>query len=76
MRAALRRKTTVANASGTTTLKVTRARCALSRNRATPTPTKVHMLTRAERRPFSMSDSNWSTSVVIRVMIRPAISRS
>ncbi len=43
---------------------------------ATPTPTNVTADTRAESRPFSINDSNWSTSVVIRVMIRPAISRS
>ena len=44
--------------------------------RATPTPTKVTSETRADSTPFSISDSNWSTSVVIRVMIRPAISLS
>ena len=43
---------------------------------ATPTPTKVTIETSADSSPFSISDSNWSTSVVIRVMIRPAISRS
>ena len=32
--------------------------------------------TSAESKPLDTSDSNWSTSVVIRVMIRPASSRS
>ncbi len=43
---------------------------------ATPTPAKVTSDTSAASTPFSISASNWSTSVVMRVMIRPAISRS
>ena len=43
---------------------------------ATPTPTNVTAETRAASRPFCTKDSNWSTSVVMRVMIRPAISLS
>ena len=44
--------------------------------RATPTPTKVTIATSACSSPFSIKASNWSTSVVIRVMMRPAISLS
>ena len=63
-------------ASGTTTLSVHSPSSALITTSATPTPTKVTSATSAESRPFSISDSNWSTSVVMRVMMRPAISLS
>ena len=71
-----RRKSNVAKTSGITTVRVHSASSTSSRSRATPTPTNVTSETSAARRPFSISVSNWSTSVVIRVMIRPAISRS
>ncbi len=71
-----RRKITVAIASGTITVRVHSASSTSSSSSATPTPTNVTSETSAGSRPFSMSVSNWFTSVVIRVMIRPAISRS
>jgi len=45
-------------------------------NSATPTPRKVTKENHGRDEAVSMSDSNWSTSVVIRVMIRPVISCS
>ena len=66
----------VAATSGTMTPSVATASSEFRKNKAIPTPTKVQMLTTAEMRPVSTSVSNESTSVVIRVMIRPAISRS
>jgi hypothetical protein len=67
---------TVATRSGITTERVVRARGRLRKHRATATPTKVKRLTAALIRPFCNRFENASTSVVIRVMIRPAISLS
>ena len=75
-RLVMRRKKTVATARGTITVSVHSASSRSIRSSAMATPANVTSETRAWSRPFSISVSNWSTSVVIRVMIRPAISRS
>jgi hypothetical protein len=54
----------------------TRARPASRTNSATSTPSSVSTLTTAVVRPVCRNDDSASTSVVIRVMIRPASSRS
>ena len=45
-------------------------------SRTSPTPARVSTLTTALIRPFCSRVDSDSTSVVMRVMIRPAISRS
>jgi hypothetical protein len=69
-------KITVANASTGTTARATRARPASVITRATVIVTTVSTLASALTRPVCRNVDSASTSVVILVMIRPAISRS
>ncbi len=71
-----RRKTTVAIVNGTSAASATRARVASVTSSATAIPTRVNSDTTAVDRPVWMNDDSASTSVVIRVMIRPDSSRS
>ena len=67
---------TVAIRSGGTSTSTPSVSGQLNRLSTTSTPTKLRMLTTAVMRPVCSSCANASTSVVMRVMIRPDISRS
>jgi len=72
----LERNQTVAMSNGGTIEAVISASFSFMNTSATPTPKNVTMLTNALTRPFWSSCDNASMSVVMRVMIRPAISFS
>lgn len=71
-----RRKKYVATISSGRVAKTTRARPTSSTSRATMMPKKVTTETNAVTRPVWRNVDSASTSVVIRVMIRPVSSRS
>ena len=71
-----RRKTTVATISGGRVAKTIRASCTSMTSSATRMPKKVSRLTTAVTRPVWRKLDSASTSVVMRVMIRPVSSRS
>ena len=62
--------------SGGTTASTTSASSAFIEVRITMAPTKVTSWTRASMKPLCSSDWSASMSEVMRVMIRPVISRS
>ena len=66
----------VASTSGGTSTSTPSVNGQLMRLSTTSTPTKLRMLTSAVMRPVCSSCANASTSVVMRVMIRPDSSRS
>jgi hypothetical protein len=71
-----RRKKNVARTSGGSVAKTIRASCTSITSRATMMPKKVTTETKAVTRPVWRKVDRASTSVVIRVMIRPVSSRS
>ena len=71
-----RRKKNVPTISGGSVAKTTRASCTSITSRATMMPKKVTTETKAVTRPVCRNVDSASTSVVIRVMIRPVSSRS
>lgn len=71
-----RRNTIVATASGTSAARATSASVASVTSRATAIPPSVSNATTAVDSPVWMNDDSASTSVVMRVMIRPDSSRS
>ncbi len=71
-----RRNHSVAASSGGTTASATSPRVRSVASRATEIPASVSTLTTAVDNPVWMNDESASTSVVIRVMMRPDSSRS
>ncbi len=71
-----RRNQMVAATRGRRTVPVARKSAGFMISRTTATPTRVRTLTTALMSPFCRRVDSASTSVVMRVMIRPAISRS
>ncbi len=72
----IRRKISVATTSGGMTASATSASVTSVATSATVIPRTVRTLTTAVDIPVWMNDDNASTSVVIRVMMRPDSSRS
>lgn len=66
----------VAATRGTSTVQVASHSSTFITMRTPATPTRVSTATTPVMRPFCNSVDSASTSVVMRVMIRPAISRS
>lgn len=72
----MRRKITVATARGGTTASATSPSAGSVTSSAAAMPTTVSTLTTAVEAPVWMKEDSASTSVVIRVMMRPDSSRS
>ena len=75
-RADRRRNHTVRKISGGMIVSTASVSCGLMMNSAISTPTNVSALTNALMRPLCNRFDSVSTSVVMRVITRPAISRS